>query len=274
MTKRTPNLARQTRAIDHHSPSGRPPRSVSAVAGVLSLLLLSQGAQGAIALDRTRVIFEGGQKSISLNVTNNNKQLPYLAQGWIEDTAGKKITSPLVVLPPVQRLEPGKASQVKIEALPAINMLPNDRESLFYFNLREIPPKSDKPNTLQIALQTRVKLFYRPKSLIPERTAAPWQEKLTLQQQGGTVIANNPTAYYVTIVNAAANASKSSQKTDFTPVMIAPFGQENLGLSVKQLGSSPVLTYINDYGGRPTLTFRCQSGACQVNPDVKSSQAD
>ncbi|MED5672825.1 fimbria/pilus periplasmic chaperone, partial [Enterobacter hormaechei] len=101
------------------------------------------------SMDRTRIIFEGMQKSVSLNVANNNKQLPYLAQDWIENEKGEKITSPLIVLPPIQRIEPAKSSQVKIEALPAINSLPQDRESLFYFNLREIPPKSDKPNTLQ-----------------------------------------------------------------------------------------------------------------------------
>lgn len=138
--------------------------------GLIGLALFSSTAYSAVSMDRTRVIFDGGQKSISLNISNNNKQLPYLAQGWIENAEGQKIQSPLVVLPPVQRIEPGKSSQVKIEALPAINSLPQDRESLFYFNLREIPPKSDKPNTLQIALQTRVKLFYRPKAIIPEKT--------------------------------------------------------------------------------------------------------
>ncbi|MEX6226452.1 fimbria/pilus periplasmic chaperone [Providencia hangzhouensis] len=39
--------------------------------------------------------------------------------------------------------------------MPTINELPQDRESLFYFNLREVPPKSDKDNVLQIALQTQ-----------------------------------------------------------------------------------------------------------------------
>lgn len=233
------------------------------------MVLLNSQAQAAVSMDRTRVIFDGGQKSISLNIANNNKQLPYLAQGWIEDTAGKKLQSPLVVLPPVQRLEPGKSSQVKIEALPATNALPQDRESLFYFNLREIPPKSDKPNTLQIALQTRVKLFYRPKAIVPEKDVSPWQEKLTLEKQGDQLFVKNPTPYYVTILNASANA-KSTNGKDFSPVMVAPFGQDNLGVSASQLGSSPVLTYINDYGGRPTLTFRCQTNSCQVVSTNKS----
>ncbi|TOL40502.1 molecular chaperone, partial [Vibrio parahaemolyticus] len=68
--------------------------------------------------------------------------------------------------PPVQRVEPEKSSQVRIEALPEISQLPQDRESVYYFNLREIPPKSDKPNVLQLALQSKIKLFYRPKSIM------------------------------------------------------------------------------------------------------------
>ena len=42
-------------------------------------------AQAAISLDRTRAIFNGGEKSMTLNVANDNKQLPYLAQAWIEN---------------------------------------------------------------------------------------------------------------------------------------------------------------------------------------------
>lgn len=178
----------------------------------MGMMWLSSMAHAAIGLDRTRVIFNGDQKSMSLNISNNNKQLPYLAQAWIDDAEGNKITSPLVVLPPVQRVEPGKSSQVKIEALPAVSTLPQDRESLFYFNLREIPPKSDKPNTLQIALQTRVKMFYRPKAIVPAKMGTPWQEKLTLQKQGDTVMVKNPTPYYVTVINAAESLKALDNK--------------------------------------------------------------
>lgn len=76
----------------------------------LFALGLSQSTEAAVGLDRTRVIFDGGKDATSVNITNNNTQLPYLAQGWIEDEEGNKITSPLIVLPPVQRLEPGKQS--------------------------------------------------------------------------------------------------------------------------------------------------------------------
>ncbi|CAI1890271.1 Chaperone protein papD precursor [Serratia quinivorans] len=235
------------------------------VTGLALSLLAVQQVQAAVALDRTRVVFNGGDKSTSLNISNENKQLPYLAQGWIEDAQGNKISSPLTVLPPVQRLEPGAKSQVKIQGLPAAGQLAQDRETLFYFNLREIPPRSDKPNTLQLALQTRVKLFYRPKALVVGSDVAPWQEQLTLTRQGDKYRVNNPTAYYVTIVDAAGSAKGAGVK-EFEPVMVAPKGNAMLNVGTAALGNSPVLTYVNDFGGRPQLQFNCTGAECKATP--------
>ena len=233
---------------------------------IISLSVLTcSNANAAIALDRTRVIFNGADKTISLNVTNQNKELPYLAQGWIENAQGQKIESPLAVLPPVQRIEAGEKSQVKIQSLPDINKLPQDRESVFYFNLREIPPKSSQPNVLQIALQTRIKLFYRPEALYASRTDldTPWQEKLTLTRQGDSYQLNNPTPYFITIVDASKDLSGSTIG-NFEPVMIDPKGSKPLKGNTSALGVAPVLTYINDYGGRPKMTFRCNGTNCTV----------
>jgi chaperone protein PapD len=232
--------------------------------------LLAPQAQAAIALDRTRVIFDGDQKSVSLNISNQNKQLPYLAQGWLEDEQGNKIQSPLAVLPPVQRVEPGKPSQVKIQALPATKLLPQDRETVYYFNLREIPPKSDKPNTLQIALQTRIKLFYRPAAIAVQKNADPAQEQLTLSRQGDKYVVNNPTPYYVTIVDASSKKDGAGVK-GFEPFMVPPKGNAPLSVSAASVGSAPVLTYINDYGGRPQLTFSCSGSSCKVVPEKSKS---
>ncbi|MCP6536332.1 fimbria/pilus periplasmic chaperone, partial [Klebsiella pneumoniae] len=85
----------------------------------------------------------------------------YLAQGWMEDGNEKKLTGLLMVLPPVQRVEAGGKTMIRIQALPDVSALPKDRESVFYFNLREIPPKSNKKNVLTLAMQSRLKVFYR-----------------------------------------------------------------------------------------------------------------
>ena len=248
------------------------PRFAPFALALLAMCLINN-SKAAIGLDRTRVIFDGSKDAVSMNITNNNTELPYLAQGWIEDESGKKISTPLTVLPPVQRLEPGKNSQVKVQGLPAAKLLPQDRESVYYFNLREIPPSSEKANSLQIALQTRIKLFYRPASIVPgqQEQADPWQQQLTLTREGEHYLVNNPTPYYVTLIDA--RRTKADQTAaDFEPLMVSPNASSTLGPTVAALGTTPVLTYVNDYGGRPTLLFKCSGNTCQV--DVKASQAN
>lgn len=230
------------------------------------LLISSQASYAAIALDRTRVVYNESDKSISLNISNENKQLPYLVQAWIEDENGKKINSPITVVPPLQRIEAQAKSQVRLLSLPAISALPKDRETVFYFNLREIPPRSDKPNTLQIALQTKVKLFFRPKSIVVNELdrASPWQEKLVMEREGNKYLLKNPTPYYITIVSATTGAKK--EVDEFTPLMIAPFSSDYINAPALKLGDSPILTYINDYGGHPQLSFQCSSSKCTSKP--------
>ncbi|EAU6886234.1 fimbria/pilus periplasmic chaperone [Salmonella enterica] len=221
-------------------------------------------ANAAVALDRTRAVFNGNSKSISLNISNENKKLPYLAQAWLEDGQEKKITTgPLIVTPPVQRLEPGAKSMVRVMA-PGAAGLPQDRESLFYFNLREIPPKSDKENVLQIALQTRIKLFYRPEGIV-QGPDAVWQDKLVLYAADGGYRIENPTAYYVTVIGLGGTAAQA-ENGKFDTVMISP----KSSVKVKSgTWSTPYLTYINDYGGRPTLRFACSGSRCEAKGEVK-----
>ncbi|MDE9533203.1 molecular chaperone [Xenorhabdus bovienii] len=228
-----------------------------------ALVLTSFSGQAAISLDRTRAIFEGDQKSIALNIANENKQLPYLAQAWLEDASQQKITTgPLVVTPPVQRLEPGKRSLVRVEATPAANLLAQDRESLFYFNLREIPPKSDKSNVLQIALQSKIKLFYRP-AAIKTKPNAVWQDQLVLHKVSGGYRIENPTPYYTTVIGMG-NTVPQSEGGKFEAIMIAPFSSETVN---RGQYATPYLTYINDYGGRPTLLFSCRNELCVAMKD-------
>ncbi|HIE0647015.1 TPA: fimbria/pilus periplasmic chaperone [Serratia marcescens] len=216
-------------------------------------------AYAAIALDRTRVIYEGGNKAISVNISNENKQLPYLAQAWIEDSDQRKVTGPLIVTPPVQRVEPGAKSMVRISAMPAASALPEDRETLFYFNLREIPPRSDKPNVMQIALQTKVKLFYRPAAIVV-KPGTVWQDQLVLHKIAGGYRVENPTPYYITVVGIAAQA-KGNENKDFKPLLLAPKSSSTVTVPVTD---APQVTYINDYGGRPTLKFSCVQQRCSA----------
>ena len=230
------------------------------------LTTASLTAHASVTPDRTRLVFNESDKSISVTLRNNNEKLPYLAQSWLEDEKGNKITSPLAVLPPVQRIDAMMNGQVKIQALPDIHTLPSDRESLFYYNVREIPPKSGKANTLQIALQTRIKLFWRPKALENVSMKNPWQHKVTLTRSGQEFTVNNPTPYFVVISNASAQKN-GNPAAGFSPLVISP--KTSVPLKVK-MDSVPVLTYVNDYGARMPLFFTCTGNTCQVDEKQNS----
>ncbi|QLK60035.1 fimbria/pilus periplasmic chaperone [Enterobacteriaceae bacterium Kacie_13] len=204
-----------------------------------TLLLILTGlppASASIALGRTRVIFNAEKQSQSFEIKNNSDK-PYLVQAWLEDEQEKKITEPFIVLPPVQRIEGNTVSQIKIQGLPQLKKLPQVRESVFYLNIREIPPKSDKPNQVQLAVQSRIKVFYRPDFLKLDRMSddIPGAENIKISCSSGELIAHNPTPYYFTLT-----------ADQISPVMIAP--NSDMKLALRGTKGVSNLFYITDYG--------------------------
>lgn len=231
--------------------------------------LAAMSSQAALTVDRSRLIFNEGEKSLSVNVTNRNERDPYLAQAWLDDEQEKKLTGPLMVLPPVQRVEAGGKTRVRLQVVPGTLSLPQDRESVFWFNLREIPPKSNKPNVLMLAMQSRMKVFYRPKALRvdPMADTLPGTETLTLIREGDRFIVNNPTPYHFTFVEGRSSLNATGLD-GFEPVMVAPKGTLPLPVAAAKYGASPVLVFVNDYGSQRLLPFSCTGNACKAGKVV------
>lgn len=101
---------------------------------IILLCLMLNVSFAQLTFDRTRIIFDHSMgNSQSVVVSNTNKTDPFLAQSWIEDSNGNKITSPLVALPILQRVDPGKDKQVKISIAGDISTLPNESGNNFLF---------------------------------------------------------------------------------------------------------------------------------------------
>ena len=227
-------------------------------------VIIVMNAYGAVTLDRTRIVFPGNERSINIRISNDNPEEAYLAQSWIEDLQGNKLTQgAILATPPLQRIEPNSDSLVRLSVTPMLGQLPKDRESVFYFNLREVPPKSTEGNTLQIALQSRVKLFYRPKNILAE-SDTKWAHKVTLTKTAKGYLLNNVTPFNLTIIGIS-NSKPQSEQSKFTPVMVPPKSTHNIESKIL---STPYITYINDYGGKPTLAFRCTGELCAVTGEL------
>lgn len=235
------------------------------VFGFSLALIGMQFASAAINIDRTRVIFPGKDKSTSLVINNQSKTMPYLAQSWMEDEKGNKISAPFTVLPPMQRVEPNAKNQIKIVKTEGVDLLPQDRESLFYLNVREIPPVAEKDNIVQIAIQSRLKVFYRP-AQIESNSEKVWAKELKYTHTGNQLVIENPTKYYVTLGYLSDNNKKNFP--GFESVMIAPLSKENVQVpaaSFNQLYAG----YMDDFGGMKMLSYQCTVSTCQLSKDSK-----
>lgn len=234
------------------------------------LLTLPIVSQAAIQPDRTRIIFNSSDKASSLKLENQSKTQPYLAYAWIENAQGQKDDSVLTVLPPIQRLEPKGISQVRIVKQAKASSLPDDRESLFYFNVREIPPAPEVEGNsavLQLALQSKLKLFWRPAGLT-KAPDAKVEQQITASQQGSSLVVKNPTPYYITL--AFFGKDGSGVFPGYQSTMIAPFASQTLSAS-NYKGNTFVLGYMDDYGGLRMLNVRC-SGQCDVKAPPEKKQ--
>lgn len=227
-----------------------------AVATLTLSLLNTTYAQ--LTLDRTRIIFDRAQSnSQSIVVSNSSKNEPYLAQSWIEDEHGNKIESPLVALPILQRINPGQEKQVKV-SLAGQNNLPTDRESMLFFNVIGVPPKTGAENQVNIVIQSKVKLFYRPNGLKQYKDSG-WLKELMISKTGNNITINNPTPYHAVIFGFGNQNAKGLIEND---LVIPPFSEKTVQI---KLGNSPSIYFIDDYGAAVTLYYRCQQTSCLLS---------
>ncbi|EAA7241906.1 fimbrial chaperone [Salmonella enterica subsp. salamae] len=225
---------------------------------ILASALSSTVSYADIIISGTRIIYDENKKDISVRLENKGTR-PLLVQNWIDlgnDSANpESIKAPFISTPPVSRVEPKRGQSVKIVYTQA-QALPKDRESVFWFNVLEVPPKADtskeeNKNLLQLAFRTRIKLFYRPSSLPGAPAEAPQKLKWQIaSEQGHAVVrADNPTPYYVSFNDATF--AVGGKRYDVNATMVAPFSKASFTVKGLQHPASGKLEYhaINDFGG-------------------------
>lgn len=207
-----------------------------------ALIFITTAVQaGGVVLGATRVIYPQGNKQISLAVTNTDEKAIFLIQSWVADSEGKKI-SDFVITPPLFKLMPKKENTLRVIHL-GPSALPKDRESIYYLNVKAIPAVAEEAqssNTLQIATQSVIKLFMRPQGLSMPSAEAPTALRCNLER--GMLKVNNPSPYFVTMVNVQIGKTKTAN------IMVPP--QDTKSVDVGNLVGDVMFQSINDYGAQ------------------------
>lgn len=209
---------------------------------LIALAIASTGisaANAGVIIGGTRVIYDGNKKEASISV-NNPDGTPYLIQSWIETQNGGAEKAPFVITPPLYRLD---SNQQNVERIILAGSVAQDKESLYWLNIKAIPAAPKKDNTLQIAVKTRIKLIYRPadlKGTTPEEKA----ESLTWSVAGNQLQVTNPSSYVINFNEIKVGGKKLDDVSYVLPGATARFTMPK-GVS----GGNMTFTVINDYGG-------------------------
>lgn len=218
--------------------------------GALLAWLSSPAAMAGIQVDATRVIYAGGDRSASLGLRNDASR-PYMAQTWLDTGDKSKVPDnlPIVVTPPILKLQPHQ--QAILRFIYSGSGLPTDQETVLWVNVQEIPPTPARQNVLQIAIRTRVKLFYRP-TAIADFTLDAAARKLRWQRQGDRLIVHNDSPLHVTFSQLLLKAHNAEHGVKLEAPMLGPHAQESIQLPAAA-GNRLDVSYINDYGGHTDL---------------------
>ncbi|EIC8292314.1 fimbria/pilus periplasmic chaperone [Salmonella enterica] len=223
--------------------------------------LLSFSASASVVIMGTRVVYPEQKKSINVQLHNGDNS-PSLVQAWL-DTGDASVSPgavkvPFVITPPVSRIEPKTGQTLRI--MYTGESLPRDRESVFYLNVLDIPPRPEfeekkanagNVNYLQLAVRSRIKLFFRPATLNQSVANAARQVTWALVNRGNKIFlrADNQTPYFVTYKKIALKSDRDIQSLT-QPGMVSPYSVKEFTLPGKNLyGASVIWTVINDYGG-------------------------
>lgn len=236
----------------------------------MALCITSHTALSSMTISGTRIIFPGSEKEVSVR-TNNKGATPPLVQVWVDDgRTNADVNSmkiPFLVTPPVYRVEPGKGQTVRL--IYNGMMLPQDKESLFWFNMLEIPAVSKNdavtPNKLELAFRTRIKIFYRPVSL--KSTSTREVDKLQWSliddaKKGRGVRITNPTPYYMSFDGGSFKTA--GREIELNLDMVPPFASSDFYTASALPSGSAVqnIRYriINDFGAVRVSTLVQKEG--------------
>lgn len=256
----------------------------TAVTFVLALLLAAVGqAHAGVVVMGTRVIYPSTARDVSIRLLNRG-EVPGLVQAWVDSgdatSSPEDADAPFSVRPVVVRIDPGKTQVMRL--MRTGGEFPEDRETLYWLNVLEIPPKPQgeeaERNHLQFAVRSRLKILYRPKQL-GDNASDAWQKlrwRLEATLSGTRLVVTNPSPFYANFADVQLRSAQGEPlaANDPRPGMVAPFGTHQWEISGvrPQAVARIVFSAISDHGAVvPTEANPDAAAAAPTNPAASAS---
>lgn len=222
------------------------------------ILFLTMPAFSATYMNHTRIIINEKQGESVFTIYNKGNG-PVLMKTWTEkdNILGRPedIKTPFIALPPIFRLEGKSSRAVRVQITENNGNLASDRESLFWINTMEIPPvtaDSKASGALQVAFRTRVKLFWRPASLVEIDDRENVKKLKIISNKCGDkscliIINNSP--LHITLMGVVLDDDTEVKQFPDDGLM-TPFSEKEIQLSENMKESRKVksFSWIDSYG--------------------------
>ena len=221
--------------------------------GLLLSAVFISSAQAGGRPQLTRIIAYANDKETPVEIVNDSSE-GYMVQSWLEDLNGSDANIPLVLTPPVMKLN--AQQQGKLRLIVMKGAIPQDRESVYWLSIQEIPPKAkNSVNRLVVAVRSRLKVFVRPQGLNTNgsREAVKQLRWSVVQADGKRWLkATNPSPYYISFgeLSVGRKQSKATRLADKNR-MVPPLGSERYLLPADMNNGNVTVTWsgMNDWGG-------------------------
>jgi len=182
-------------------------------------------SHASVLIYGTRVVYNEASRDTLVRLSNEGK-IPLLIQAWLDTGEDKPVAEqqvPFVIAPPVFRMNARQGQVLRISYTG--EALPKDKESAFWLNVLEIPPKptaTGQRNTLQIAVRNRIKLFFRPTALAegPKDLGSALHWQVTGAGEHTSVTVSNPTPFFASFLDAYVSVDGTSY--ELATDMVAP----------------------------------------------------
>ncbi|POT24534.1 Clp protease ClpE [Citrobacter freundii] len=232
--------------------------------GMMTALMLANPAGASLASDQTRYIFTGDKESLTIAVKNNDKERTFGGQAWVDNIVEKDTRPTFVVTPSFFKVKAN--GQQTLRVIKAADHLPQDKESVYWLNLQDIPPAL-KGSGLAIALRTKMKIFYRPAALVEGRKGAEEGISLQMRPNGNAVLANTtPYIYAISgLLDKNGNLVKVEHDTAQKLLMFMP------GDEVPVSGSVAMVSSLNDWGALKTWEIGKRKALHTGNTKISSA---
>lgn len=185
----------------------------------ISAIAISGTAMADLAFDgKNRFILSGKRMPV---VVENTSDKPALAQIFIERPGFSDSELPVAVSQPLLFLHPN--SRRTTEILYQGIDLPTDRETYFLLNILEIPENPESRNALQVTLNHKFKLLYRPKLKEPLSESIKKLSWKIGESNPKKITISNTSPYYITLSDIRSTPGSSTCPFELEHLMIEPF---------------------------------------------------